>query len=145
MSDGSNKPQNSPLPEVIARLDRAIIADLLNKKYAAYLDGRCFELSCQQEGDELMVTVLLSNDDDSFHYPIEARISLSAYSLSSRDACHFLCDYIDIYLTNYFEENEELYLPIWWSQRSWQDKEFFVKAQKLNKALENHADRLLNS
>lgn len=131
--------------QTLSGLYRAAISDTLNKKYAASLRDRCFEVYCQQEDDEVMVTILLSNDTESFYYPVETRLNLTANDISAQDAAYLLCDYVDLYFENYFEENEELYIPIQWTEAQYEQAHFYIKAQIVNKALESSADALLNS
>ena len=129
--------------QTLSPLYRAAISDTLNKKYAAYLNDRCFEVFCWQKSETLYVTILLSNHTESYYYPVETRIHLGT-TTSAQDLAYLLCDYIDLYWHSYFAENEEVYLPIEWAQVTYQNHVLDIKAQLLNKALENSANTLLN-
>ena len=91
------------------------------------------------------VTLTLSNESQSFVYPVEARIDSAKEGLSVRDASLFLIDYIDAYFEDFFADGEELYLPIDWADMTYDANNFQIKGQILNVKAEDLADELLKS
>lgn len=119
------------------------LADMMQQKYGLYLDGRSFEVTAEmQPTDAVFVKVLLRNEDDSFHYPVEARIKYKTEELSPREAALFLVDYLDVYFEEYFED-DGLFLPIDWSDHTYCGTEFQVRGQIFNLKVEKMADELL--
>ena len=120
------------------------LAQLMEYKYATFLDGRVFSVTTELKDDAVYVTVLLKNADDSFFYPVEARLIYEEEELSPHAAGLFLIDYIDCYFDEYFtEESENLFIPIDWNTRQWDAVDFQIRGQVLNLKVERMADALL--
>lgn len=124
-------------------LYRAAIADTLNKKYASHLNQRCFEVFCWCKDDAAYVTMLLSDAQESYYYPVETCMQLGEQAPSPLEAAYLLCDYVDLYWQSYFAEEEEVYVPITWTEVNFQGHALYIKGQILNKALASEGDRLL--
>lgn len=119
------------------------LADMMQQKYGLYLDGRSFEVTAEtQPADVVLVKALLRNEDDSFHYPVEARMKYKTEEMSPREAAIFLIDYLDVYFEEYFED-DSLFLPIDWSDHVYCGTEFQVRGQIFNLKVEKMADELL--
>jgi len=118
---------------------------LLNKKYAIFLDKRIFSISSSLTDAEIRVCVTLHDDKHSFHYPVEARINPDPEEMTEQQTAVFLIDYIDLYFEQYFEEGEELLLPIAWAKHHYEAVEFELRGQIQNKYLEEQADKLLEN
>ena len=120
------------------------INDILNKKYnSVLLDGKEFKVSYVYEFNILTVTVLLSNPDQSFYYPVQARVQPQKQDLALIEAFYFLLDYIDLYFEEYLYEDENLFIPIDWTNFEYDAVSFQLKGQILNLKLENEADILI--
>lgn len=121
------------------------LAQAMASKNQVYLDGRTFKIKCDQQESMVTVTLTLSNESQSFVYPVEARIDSAKEGLSVRDASLFLIDYIDAYFEDFFADGEELYLPIDWADMTYDANNFQIKGQILNVKAEDLADELLKS
>ncbi len=120
------------------------LADMMQQKYGLYLDGRTFDVSVEmQPGDVVFARILLRNEDDSFHYPVEARMKYKTEEMSPREAALFLIDYVDVYLEEYFEDQGGLFLPIDWADHEYCGTEFQVRGQIFNLKVEKMADEIL--
>ncbi|MCY4381271.1 MAG: hypothetical protein OXC40_06880 [Proteobacteria bacterium] len=138
--------QNNKKNQIITSLERAIICDVFNRKYAAFLRDRCFDMTYDydESREQLLVTLILSNDDDSFHYPLETMAFLNDNSSHTvKDTANLLLNYLDEYLECYFDEGEDLYLTIDWQEITWHDLTFYVRAQVRNMMLEKSSEKLL--
>lgn len=112
-------------------------------KYQIYLQGRWFDIECAQDQGAIYVTTTLRNKDESFVYPVEARVLAQEEGLKAREAALFLVDYIDAYFEDYLGCGEELYLPIDWQNMNYDAVSFQMRGQILNLKVERMADRLL--
>lgn len=121
------------------------LASLMNKKYASFIDDRKFEIAVSEEGPGVKAKVVLKNEDNSFYYPIEARILHKEEELSASEALLFLIDYIDLYFEEYLTEDEDLFIPIDWAKYQYEAVDFELKGQLLNLKLESMGDELLQN
>jgi len=121
------------------------LEELLNKKHAIFLDKRSFTISASEDESVVTSSVTLRNKDDSFHYPIETRLSYDPAEMTAQQSAVFLIDYIDLYFEQYFEEGEDLLLPIAWAKHNYDAVEFEIRGQIRNKCVEDMADRLLEN
>lgn len=120
------------------------LAQILNFKYAAFLSERRLKISTEIDGSStVFVEVLLENDNQSFYYPIEARIDAKEQNLSPHDAALLLIDYIDFYLDEYFKEEEQVFFNIDWQEYTFDGINFQIRAQVRNLYHEKLADQLL--
>lgn len=125
--------------------DHTYLADLLNNKYDNYLLGKLFSVDSHFVEDEqgVYVTVTLTNGDQSFYYPVEARMDIDAEDMAKKEAAFFLVDYIDTYFEEYLLEEEDLFLTIDWSPQDYDAVKFQMRGQIRNLKLEKMADDLL--
>jgi hypothetical protein len=99
-----------------------------------YSEGVCFS------------TFIIKNDDESFYYPVETKVSISDNpSLSEDDARRALLDLSLEYFEEYFLNDRELYLTIEWSAFEIGDIKMYARAQVINQKLEKMADEILSS
>ncbi len=122
------------------------MTDLMNTKYQSVLfDGKRFEIKTKYEYEILTVSVILSNPDKSYYYPVEARIQNKKEELSPLEAAAFLIDFIDLYFEEYLFEDENLFIPIDWTPFTYDAVDFQLKGQILNLKLEQEADELIKN
>ena len=129
---------NQPL---ISPAECAELAQIMGIKYAAHLDGKEFVISVQQQQEWVYVTVTLKNMQESFYYPVEARIHRDV-PLEPREAALFLLDYLDLYFDDYLRE-KDVYFPLDWAQYVYEGIDFHVRGQILNLEAQRQADALL--
>lgn len=120
------------------------LAETMVKKYRIAMKDRNFSIGASVQGKGTYVTVLLANADQSYHYPVEGRLMHEAEEMEPREAALFLIDYIDAYFEEYlYEEDEQIYLPIDWTDHEYDAVNFQVRGQIVNKKLESLADEWL--
>lgn len=127
-------------------LDKAeyqILASAMEDKYTIYLDERKFHIEAAEDGQGIRVKTALSNKDESYHYPVEARMMHVKENLEPRKAVLFLINYIDGYFEDYLTELESTYLRIDWSDVEYEGVDFQIKGQVVNRKVEMMADKLL--
>jgi hypothetical protein len=119
------------------------LAKSMESKYAMALKGRTFKVEAEVKGRGVFVKVILSNQDRSYYYPVEARVLYEKEELQRGEAALFLLDYIDAYFDEYLtQENEEIYLPIDWADFQYEAVDFQMRGQILNLKLEELAEQL---
>ncbi|WP_141732052.1 hypothetical protein [Oligoflexus tunisiensis] len=122
------------------------LAKAMESKYAMALKGRSFKVEAEVKGRGVFVKVILSNQDRSYYYPVEARVLYEKEELQRGEAALFLLDYIDAYFDEYLtQENEEIYLPIDWADFQYEAVDFQMRGQILNLKLEELAEQLLKN
>lgn len=132
--------------EFVNNEDLEGLAKAMESKYAMALKGRTFRMEAEVKGRGVFVKVILSNQDRSFYYPVEARVLYEKEELQKGKAALFLIDYIDSYFEEYLtQENEEIYLPIDWADFQYEAVDFQMRGQILNMKLEELAEEFLKS
>ena len=130
--------------EFVNQDDLETLAKSMESKYAMALKGRTFRIEAEVKGRGVFVTVILSNADKSYYYPVEARVLYEKEEMQRGEAALFLIDYIDAYFDEYLiQENEEIYLPIDWADFHYEAIDFQMRGQILNLKLEEMAEQLL--
>jgi hypothetical protein len=131
-------------PEFVTNEECQELAEQMMKKYRIALKERAFSVRASLQGRGVHVTVLLANPEQTYYYPVEARMLFAPEEMQPKEAALFLIDYIDNYFEEYLlEEDEELFLPIDWSDHEYEAVNFQVKGQILNRKLEALADEWL--
>lgn len=131
-------------PEFLTNEECQELAETMMKKYRIALKDRAFSIKASLQGKGVYITILFSNPDQSYYYPVEARVMYAEEEMSPREAALFLIDYIDTYFEEYLlEEDEELFLPIDWTDHEYEAVDFQIKGQILNRKLESLADEWL--
>lgn len=134
---------NSNVAKLFQENEAMELAKLMLKKHELFLDQRSFDIFAHQEDDFAIVKVVLSNADNSFYYPVEARVDYHKEGLGLKEAFEFLIDYIDLYFEDYLSDAEELFLPIDWAEFEYDAIKFQMRGQVRNLDLEQMADRIL--
>lgn len=116
------------------------LAEQMNKKHHAFLDDKTFSIKAMLDGDGVYVCVTLTSPDESFVYPVEARLNCKEEEILPRKAALLLIDYADLYFEDFFAEGQELYLPIDWSGHEYDAVNFELKGQIKNLKVERMAD-----
>ncbi len=132
--------------EFLSAEDCDALAKAMESKYAMALKGRTFKVEAEVKGRGVFVKVILSNQDRSYYYPVEARVLYEKEEMQRGEAALFLIDYIDAYFDDYLtQENEEIYLPIDWADFQYEAIDFQMRGQILNLKLEELAEQLLKN
>ncbi len=118
------------------------IARRYDARFHATRGERWFVIDVAPRAEDIWVQVLLRNELDSFHYPVEARIAPCA-TRSRRAQAFFLLAFIDSYWEEFFAENEDVFVPIDWTAYEFQGEKFQIRGQVLNRMAEKIADELL--
>ena len=101
------------------------LAQSMTAKYRIAMNQRAFSVKASEDQDKVEVHVLLKNEDDSFYYPVSARIVVDKDEMSNLEAAMFLIDYIDTYFEEFLLEQEEsIYLPIDWAEHQYEGIDF---------------------
>lgn len=130
---------------ILTSTERAELVTIMNCKYAASLRGRRFSVEDECKSSFAQVTVTLSDEQRRFFYPVEGIMAHDEQGLEKKEAALFLIDYLDFYFIEYFQDDEDLYLPVDWDPRSFEGIEFRVRGQKRNLEKERLADEWLMS
>ncbi len=121
------------------------LENLLEKKHAIFINQRSFSISTTTDSDKVKVQVLLQSEDQAFYYPVEARMTPDLDEMTANESALFLIDYIDLYFEQFFEEGEELFLPIDWAKHNYDAIDFEIRGQIRNKKVEELADKILET
>ena len=122
-----------------------ILASAMDEKYTIYLDDRTFSIESMPEEEGVLVRTTLKSPDESYVYPVEARMLHTVEGLDSRKAALFLMNYIDGYFEDYLTEMESTYLPIDWCEMEYEGVSFQMRGQISNVKVEKMADELLEA
>jgi hypothetical protein len=114
-----------------------------NLKFASYRNARSFTLEAESDKEALLVRVTLANSERSYFYPVEGRILHKDQNVTVDVSLAFLVEYIEGYFADYFEGEEDVYLPIDWKDFDCEGVSFQLRGQVQNLYLEAMADRLL--
>lgn len=129
--------------EILSKQEEFSLIQILNRKYAVYLNGRFFRLEIESDKEACFISVTLQSSDQSFFYPVKVRATLRDKEASAKDVVFTILDYLDHYFEAYFVDGESTYLPIDWSPYSFEGIDFDLKGQVENKKLTNLADQIL--
>ncbi len=133
-------------PDFLNQDDCDALAKAMESKYAMSLKGLSFRVEAEVKGRGVFVKVILSNQDRSYYYPVEARVLYEKEEMQRGEAALFLLDYIDAYFDDYLtQENEEIFLPIDWADFQYEAVDFQMRGQILNLKLEELAEQLLKN
>lgn len=121
------------------------ITNSIQRKYAAFTGNRKFVLEGTADAQAVSLILTLKNDDESFFYPVEARMSYREEGLSQKAATGVLLDVMDSYFQEFLVNDGEVYLPIDWQEYESADgQKLQLRGQIRNMKLEKMADDLLS-
>lgn len=127
---------------IFSEQDLNRLSQRFNAKHHSGRKDRYFTLVAGDRDTDTWVQVLLRNESDSFHYPVEAKIAKSK-AKPQRAQVFFLFAFIDAYWEEFFAEGENVFFPIDWTLYKYQEEEFYVRGQILNRLAEKMADEFL--
>ena len=130
--------------EVLTKEEQFSLIQIMNRKYAVYLNGRFFRLELRTDTEAAYATVTLLSKDESFYYPVDARIAHKDQEIDPKTSVLMILDYVDIYFDEYFREQENTFLPLDWTAYSFEGTELEMKAQVRNKNAETLADQIIS-
>jgi hypothetical protein len=130
--------------EVLTKEEEFSLSQIMNRKYAVYLNGRFFRLDLKIDYEAAYATVTLLSKDESFYYPVDARIAHKDQEIDAKTSVLMLLDYVDIYFDEYFREQENTFLSLDWTAYSFEGTELEMKAQVRNKHAETLADQIIS-
>jgi hypothetical protein len=136
--------ENNLEPEFLTNEECVELAETMVKKYRIAMKDRTFSIAASVKDKGVYVTVLLSNPSQTYYYPVEGRLMYGPEEMTPIEAALFLVDYIDTYFEEYlYEEDEQIYLPIDWTDHEYEATNFQLRGQIQNKSLETMADEWL--
>lgn len=117
---------------------------IMNIQYAAFLKGRKFSLRAElEDGGVVAVQVVLSHASGTYSYPVCGRMQYQKENLDAKEAALFLIDYIDTYFDEFLREEENVFVPIDWTNFTCEGVTFQLRGQIVNPKMEALADSLL--
>lgn len=130
---------------IISPEEESKLLHVLHARHASQLKGRRFKISYSYKHPAAETTLLLYSDDESFYYPVEGKILCKANELSPRDGVMLVLDYMAAYFDSFFKEDEQLYLPIEWSEHTFDNYHLMLRGQIRNLKYERMADEIVAS
>lgn len=127
---------------IFSAQEQRSLAQRFNARFHATRGARWFVIDAAQREGDTWVQVLLRNEMNSFYYPVEARIA-PCTTRSPRAQAFFLLAFIDSYWEEFFDGDENVFIPIDWSPYEFQGEKFYLRGQVLNRRAEAMADALL--
>jgi hypothetical protein len=115
----------------------------MNMRFARWRKDRSFRLAVSSDAEALEVTLTLSNESQTFFYPVQSRLLHRTQNVSLQDSFTFLLEYIESYFEEFFLNDEGVYLPIDWTDCEYDGINFQIKGQIQNLLMESLADKLL--
>lgn len=117
---------------------------LLNKKHSAYLENEVFDVESGFSKEQIQIRVSLKKQDDSAFYPIECIfIKEIDDKIKDSEIAMSILDYLDIYWTDYFTEERNVFIPLDWSKHEFEGIVFYIRGFIRNLKLETEADAFL--
>lgn len=123
---------------------KAKAIQLLHERYRTFLDNEVFQLSAEQVGDNIILTLVLEKRDRSSQYSMSATMDPQRYAaLSKAQTLEILLDFLDWCLESYFHEDRDAFLPLDWASHRFEDVEVYAKGELRNSFLDDAADAWL--
>jgi hypothetical protein len=121
------------------------LLDLMCSRHSLYLEDEIFELKSGFNQEQLQIEICLKKNDTSVIYPIEIVCIHQDYpDLKMEEILLSIIDYIDLYWTEYFNSERNIYVPLDWSEYQFEGVTFFLRGFIRNLSLEKQADFFLN-
>lgn len=136
---------NQPMHgQVLSAAEMQELAATLNRKFAAFIKDRYFEVETNLDFQGIYAKLTLRDKAGRFFYPVEGRTQHLPFVRSLREAGLLLLDYMIEYFEQYFESNCEVFLPIDYEVYGVEDFYFKLKGQIFNLEMERLADLWLD-
>ncbi len=120
------------------------LTEILNTKHSIYLSQEIFEVEAGFNKIQIQLQVSLKKEDGSSVYPIEIVCPCDDnYELKIKETSYTIIDYMDLYWSEYFIEERNLFLPIDWQKHECEGVSFFLRGFVRRLSLEEEADSLL--
>lgn len=114
------------------------------KKHSAYLENETFTIVAEQSKEQVQIKIVLQKIDLSVVYPIECVFVKELHQkVDSQKIAMLMLDYLDVYWTEYFAEDREVFLPIDWSKHDFEGLSLYMRGFIRNLNAENQADAFL--
>lgn len=133
----------SPEPKGLSAEEMQDLGRILNIRYGPYLGARRFQVRAETHAKYVEVVITLQNDQESYVYPVEGRVELTPDGVSAREGALLLIDFIGAYFEEFFDNDENTFIPIDWSEFQFESTTLFLRGQVLNKQRERDADAWL--
>jgi hypothetical protein len=130
-------------PSILNSAEVKSIENMIDTRFARWRNGRVFHLTLAGDAEVLDVTLTLSNDAQTFFYPVQTRILHRIQNVSQKDCLTFLLEYLESYFEDFFLNDEGVYLPIDWTDSEFDGIDFQIRGQIQNLLMESLADRLI--
>jgi len=123
---------------------RTRILDQLAKRHGSALRNEHFEVDARKEGEDAVVSLVLSTDDRTSVYRMEAAIHREQYvAMTLQQSIDVALDFLDWYLGEYFREERDAFLPLDWKAFRFGDVEVMARGEVRNEFLDDMADAWL--
>ena len=120
------------------------LTKILSIRYGQFLNGRFFSIIHEEHDSFSEAKIILENNDQSFVYPVEGRMQRSPKSgFGHREAVMMLLDFMSSYFEEYFENDENTFIPLDWKEFNFEGKSLHLRGQVRNLKQEKAADALL--
>jgi len=117
---------------------------LMNKKHALSLNDECFSIQAECNEAQIQLCVSLNKDDKSTIYPIECVfMKEEGEKVVDAEITVLMLDYLDVYWTEYFSSDRNVFCTLDWSAHLCEEHRFYVRGFVRHKALEDEANALL--
>lgn len=129
--------------ELITATESKDLETIMNLKHAAYLKNRSFVVFHERTSSDIEASITLKDQKQTFYYKVEAKVSLKNLAPKDKEALFIMLDYLDIYFDEYLKGEEDVYIPIDWSEFTFENLTFKMKGQVQNLHAEKIADEFL--
>lgn len=119
------------------------IKKLLNKRHSVYLENESFEIESGSSHNQVQISVSLKKNDNTACYPIECVFIKETGDVKESEIAMKMIDYLDIYWTNYFSEERNVFIPLDWSKHDFEGIMFYIRGFIRKPQLETYANNLL--
>lgn len=121
------------------------IKKLLDKKHLVYLEDEEFIIEVGSTKDQVQLKVSLIKKDKSNYYPIECVfVKETTSEFKETEIAFKMLDYLDVYWSNYFSEERNMFIPLDWSKHEFEGIHFYIRGFVRNLQLEIHANEFLS-
>ncbi len=121
------------------------IQEVLNENFEDELVEAEFRVEGRIYPNEILMRVGFCRSGELRQMNLEASITFDPAKQPAKDVIGLGLDALGAIFTDYFEEDEDLDLPIHWKGIEFEGEEIFIQYSTVNTQLEEEANRLLGS